>query len=363
MKKIKITERQARLLENLNTKKVVKITESQYNRILELESELIKSETPIASEENKPDLFKEFIEELYNMNEENKSTKYNDLIKVMEVAGLLENNKIKRSAFNENIDEVKSRITKGLNVMSECGSPYKAVDAMLEENKEEDELAKLGDEIKNDYEKIRQSFKGQLSGKKDYVSPFDVDDDIENTYTPPVKENENQLTSVECISLGNGIAKLKGNDGKMYLYDYSLDKEDILSGIEAPVIGGEMSQEFGGRDEFGNVEYEPDFQKEYGEKEITKNDICDYVNYKLNNNEFTIGIGNQGFLDGNDLVQIEDKELSLNNKMRSLSDFDSIDEMDTASTLVNAQPIGPIGFKSNFEEGLTDKIYEALKKK
>lgn len=351
MKKIKITERQARLLENLNTKKVVKITESQYNRILELESELIKSETPIASEENKPDLFKEFIEELYNMNEENKSTKYNDLIKVMEVAGLLENNKIKRSAFNENIDEVKSRITKGLNVMSECGSPYKAVDAMLEENKEEDEkLPKLGDEIKNDYEKIRQSFKGQLSGKKDYVSPFDVDDDIQNTYTPPVKENENQLTSVECISLGNGIAKLKGNDGKMYLYDYSLDKEDILSGIEAPVIGGEMSQEFGGRDEFGNVEYEPDFQKEYGEKEITKNDICDYVNYKLNNNEFTIGIGNQGFLDGNDLVQIEDKELSEDTTMGS-------------TNVGLTAPLGPIDFKSEFEEGLTDKIYEALKKK
>jgi hypothetical protein len=344
MKKIKITERQARLLENLNTKKVVKITESQYNRILELESELIKSETPIASEENKPDLFKEFIEELYNMNEENKSTKYNDLIKVMEVAGLLENNKIKRSAFNENIDEVKSRITKGLNVMSECGSPYKAVDAMLEENKEEDELAKLGDEIKNDYEKIRQSFKGQLSGKKDYVSPFDVDDDIENTYTPPVKENEdnNQAGVVGFDILDvEPFNQLPNTREDMGTWPNRLEVKlpDLESGDMSIVM-------------------------------FSKQDVIDYINKFLGVNnrlpEF-IDIDVQRlsadikFIDDDNTKK--DRELSLNNKMRSLSDFDSIDEMDTASALGNAQPIGPIGFKSEFEEGLTDKIYEALKKK
>ena len=42
----------------------------------------------------------------------------------------------------------------------------------------------------------------------------------------------------------------------------------------------------------------------------------------------------------------------------------TIDEMDTFSSNVSSTaPLGPIGFKSEFDEGLTDKIYEALKKK
>ncbi len=332
MKKIKITERQARLLENLNTRRVIKITESQYNRILELESELIKSEGDFTNQE-KPDLFKEFIEELYNMNEENSSSKYNNLIKVMEVAGLLENNKIKRDSFNNNIEEVKHRITKGLNVMDECGSPYKAVDAMLEENNKEDEkLAKLADKIKNDSDNIKQSFKGQLSGKKDYVSPFNTDD-VENTYIPPVKENDDDiegnntennemLNSVETLSFGNGIAKLKGDDGKTYLYDYSTDLSDILSGIDAPFIGGEFHQERASDTEFDN-----DFQPEYGDKELKAYHISNYVNSKLKNNKFTVGIGNEGFLNGDDLVQIQDKEVS---------------EDTTTGAIANAQPIGKL---------------------
>jgi hypothetical protein len=342
MKKIKITERQARLLENLNTKKVVKITESQYNRILELESELIKSEGDFTNQE-KPDLFKEFIEELYNMNEENSSSKYNNLIKVMEVAGLLENNKIKRDSFNNNIDEVKSRITKGLNVMNECGSPYKAVDAMLEENKEEDEkLAKLGDEIKNDYDKIKQSFKGQLSSKKDYVSPFNTDD-VENTYIPPVKENED-INETGVVGF------------------------DILD-VEP------FNQLPNTREEMGTppnrLEVKlPDLES--GDMSIvmfSKQDVINYINKFLGDNnrlpEFIdIDVERKRadikFIDDDKTKQ--DRELSLKAKMSSLTDYDNIDETDTGA-LANAQPIGPIGFKSNFEEGLTDKIYEALKKK
>ena len=37
MKKIKITEKQAKLLETLNSKKVLKVTKEQYNRIIESE--------------------------------------------------------------------------------------------------------------------------------------------------------------------------------------------------------------------------------------------------------------------------------------------------------------------------------------
>lgn len=125
MKKLKITEAQARELEKLNSKKLLKITKEQYNTILEYEMKSSQmSETK--------DLFREFVEELYSVNESDKPRRYDELFKVMEVAGLLENNKLRKDKFEGDKNKVKEVITKGLNVMEECGNAYKAVGAMME---------------------------------------------------------------------------------------------------------------------------------------------------------------------------------------------------------------------------------------
>jgi len=125
MKKLKITEAQARELEKLNSKKLLKITKEQYNTILEYEMKSTQmNETK--------DLFREFVEELYSVNESNEPRRYDELFKVMEVAGLLENNKLRKDKFEGDKNKVKEVITKGLNVMEECGNAYKAVGAMME---------------------------------------------------------------------------------------------------------------------------------------------------------------------------------------------------------------------------------------
>jgi len=125
MKKLKITEAQARELEKLNSKKLLKITKEQYNTILEYEMKSTQmSETK--------DLFREFVEELYSVNESDEPRRYDELFKVMEVAGLLENNKLKKDKFEGDKNKVKEVITKGLNVMEDCGNAYKAVGAMME---------------------------------------------------------------------------------------------------------------------------------------------------------------------------------------------------------------------------------------
>lgn len=125
MKKLKITEAQARELEKLNSKKLLKITKEQYNTILEYEMKSTQmGETK--------DLFREFVEELYGVNESDEPRRYDELFKVMEVAGLLENNKLRKDIFEGDKNKVKDVITKGLNVMEECGNAYKAVGVMME---------------------------------------------------------------------------------------------------------------------------------------------------------------------------------------------------------------------------------------
>ena len=125
MKKLKITEAQARELEKLNSKKLLKITKEQYNTILEYEMKSTQmGETK--------DLFREFVEELYSVNESDEPRRYDELFKVMEAAGLLENNKLRKDKFEGDKNKVKDVITKGLNVMEECGNAYKAVGVMME---------------------------------------------------------------------------------------------------------------------------------------------------------------------------------------------------------------------------------------
>jgi hypothetical protein len=134
MKKIKITEKQARLLETLNSKKVLKVTKEQYNRIIE--SELYRpnlTETPeLHEEEMNEGLFREFVNELYGMNEEGKDLKFEKVCKLMEAAGLIESGKIVKEKFENNTKNVKSVIGKGLKMYEECGSAYKAVEMMEE---------------------------------------------------------------------------------------------------------------------------------------------------------------------------------------------------------------------------------------
>jgi hypothetical protein len=154
MAKIKISEKQARLLENLNKGKVIKITEKQLHKILESEKLEEGAEIPqIANSISKvsstdgvefkknvnsetkfknvihENLWEEFVNELYGLNESSEK-KYDKLIKLMEAFGYVENRKLSKSAFGGDKDLAKNVILSGLNKMNEYGSAYRAMEEM-----------------------------------------------------------------------------------------------------------------------------------------------------------------------------------------------------------------------------------------
>ena len=169
MAKIKITKKQAIMLENLNTPKILKITESQYKAILEHEGlgegavipqiansfrgkekqnyiKNVNSETKIKGVfKESEELWKEFVNELYGLHESG-SNMYERLIKLMEACGYVENRKLSKGKFDGDKDMAKNVILGGLNKLHESGSPYMAMEMM-----------------ENEYEKIKQSLKHQLT--------------------------------------------------------------------------------------------------------------------------------------------------------------------------------------------------------
>jgi hypothetical protein len=172
MAKIKITEKQARLLENLSKGRVIKITEKQLHKILESEKlgegaeipQITKGISRVSPSDavefkhnlNKEtkfknviheDLWKEFVNELYGLNESGEG-KYDKLIKLMETFGYVENRKLSKTMFEGDKDFAKNVILGGLNKMNESGSPYMAMEAM-----------------EKTYDEILKSLKGQLNQK------------------------------------------------------------------------------------------------------------------------------------------------------------------------------------------------------
>lgn len=223
MKKIKITEKQAKLLETLNSKKVLKVTKEQYNRIIE--SELNRpslTETPeLHEEEINEDLFREFVNELYGLNEEGAECKYDKLNRVMEAAGLIEGGKLVKEKFGKDARKVKEVVGKGLMKLEECGSVYEAVELM--EAMTRDEIVKsfqnqLGKQPSNPNrpsdEKIRSSAYKQTIDTLGYDPKEKFDDYPKGgKYNPqPTKEpldpNQTSMELDEREHLGANQIKL-----------------------------------------------------------------------------------------------------------------------------------------------------------
>ena len=148
MKKVKLTEEQYRnlLTEVKSKRKTIKITEQQYNKLLQIESlndidrtflnksdnktEHIKNVNSVKVHKNiseqETNLLEDFINELYNINESG-NTKYDKLIKVMEIEGLVENRKIKKEMFEGNINYAKNILEQGLEIYNETNDVYETV--------------------------------------------------------------------------------------------------------------------------------------------------------------------------------------------------------------------------------------------
>lgn len=165
MKKIKITEQQAKMLKDLGKTKVLKITKEQYDRILKLErlNEMDLS-SPITREFNKnlskgarkdfentklhgiDEMYESFINELYGITESDPifgESNFKKLAKLMESAGLINNNRIVKEKFHGDKNVVKHAISEGLYEMLNGGSVYKAMERIEEAISSDDIVSTL----------------------------------------------------------------------------------------------------------------------------------------------------------------------------------------------------------------------------
>ncbi len=149
MKKIKITQEQAKMLKEMSKKpqRVLKITQEQYDKIVQSERAMIDEKQNISTskqmkknfeaELSRPtkkfmktikETYNEFISELYSLKEG--GGVYENLIKLMEIAGMVENRRIKKEAFLNDSNVVKEVISHALQEISNGASDYKVMEMM-----------------------------------------------------------------------------------------------------------------------------------------------------------------------------------------------------------------------------------------
>ena len=149
MKKIKITKEQAKMLKEMSKTpqtSVLKITQEQYDKIVQSERAMI-SEKPVPPSTQMSQIFDrittnptekfmktleetygDFISELYSLKEG--GGVYENLIKLMEIAGMVENRRIKKEAFLNDSNVVKEVISHALQEISNGASDYSVMEMM-----------------------------------------------------------------------------------------------------------------------------------------------------------------------------------------------------------------------------------------
>lgn len=382
MKKIKITEKQAKLLETLNSKKVLKVTKEQYNRIIE--SELYRpslTETPELHEEGiNEELFREFINELYGMNEEGAECKYDKLNKVMEAAGLIEGGKLVKEKFGKDPKKVKEVVGKGLMKLKECGSVYEAVELMEALTDAEKAKIKSGDDIMNAelkanvdkfLEKNPDQHTIRLSAEKgDYKGAHKMMRNVQTSLEEEMELDEREHLGANQIKLNdltfekvkeffpNFYQKPKESHGTKDMSDDYYSYFDSIS-FPNPDDSSTAIENRGVFEYWKNKtldKYGEDVTLEFNPDEVWSRRVT-----IINNPSFD-----------NDKKRYDDVKKSHLSGWREKGNF-GLDE----TSLGGGAASGGVGdisydtpfgsekpaFKSNVESELTSKIYEALKKK
>jgi len=143
---IKITKEQAKMIKEMDKQpaKVVKISQEQYNRLFQetedlnefmsASSSIKKSFKKSLSKPTKKEISKlkesysAFVKELYTLKEG--EGQYDELIKLMEVKGMINNRKISKEYFLNHKDVVMEVICSGLNELEKGCSNYEAMEVM-----------------------------------------------------------------------------------------------------------------------------------------------------------------------------------------------------------------------------------------
>lgn len=308
MKKIKITEQQANMLDNINKKKVLKLTEAQLDRIIAMENSGMDTMVKQASPSNRPAFKRElnkayetFIHELYSVTEDGSEKTYDKLYKLMEVSGLINNGKLVKDKFNNNKETLKSSVCAGLSEISNGGSHYKAmevIEEILEYQSPDDGLKTIIEKYLAKTETPNRMVKLYYDNGN-YSRAWQILRGLIGNGSASLEENnhqsgvENDLTVVDIID--SELALLVSNDGSKYILHYGeIDSDEFMSA--SPNKGEYIGDDEDGLPLYNNDNYEIDVES-----------IQAYIND--NNGYIEIGHGIEDYYDGYNLVKVDDNEL------------------------------------------------------
>ena len=357
MKKIRITQKQAIMLENLNKKKVIKITESQYKRLIENLSEvdIDKSFTKAMPSELRPafladrkalseGLWESFINELYNLNESSENT-YETLIKLMEACGYVENRKLSKLKFEGNKDIAKNVILGGLEKLHETGSPFMAMEAMEDyfKNPQRSGQKPNPQDIADKLATLRAD---ELKGRAERGEPITIGRKYGETQENEPVDLKLGLSEIENDVLCNSSERVVGEDILNYEPFKSLpDTREQATNMRAETtslrnVNGELHVIYSKEDVLRDI---IEFERKYGEEPI----FCNiHVNTDRN-------------IPNADIVNLPKKD-SFDPRAYGSLDEKEIDEVSsTTGSLGLSSPINPIGYEPKNME-TESKIYEAL---
>jgi hypothetical protein len=392
--KIKITKEQARILENLNNGKVIKITQSQYKQLLESEgvdeSALIKpiysaiarvdskagaeykrnvsSETKLKGVLHE-DLWKEFVNELYGLNESGKNI-YEKLIKLMEVNGYVENRKISKSAFESDKELAKNVILSGLGKLNECGSAYMAMEAMEEAFKSEKKNPFFKSFVDDWFAKGNENnMVKKYYDDGEYWLAWQMVRRIGNVGKAPQNPQDMEVVTISEVDQANGVVGLDilnqppfSNlpETRRETGDYTTRMEPRLPSLETPDASTIMfskqdfiDHEFQGPKMMHKFDgYVTLFKKKFGEEPI-------FINIKDEGRRGSADIANEKFIEWRDRGLASKRAwMDAERGAGRTSGLDEI-EVDEASMATSS---GQYTTGASFLEPMKneEKIYEAL---
>lgn len=404
MKKIKVTKQQAIMLENLSSKKkVIKITKEQYERLKlhessEISKQFIKnlpdnesrnefrrnvnSETKIKGVmEFDESLWEEFINELYGLNESG-SSKYEKLIKLMEINGYVENRKIKKSKFKDDKQLTKEVIMSGVQKLKESNNVYRAIEEMdktyddivrgfrdqlstsstkreytqdeLKTNymrKKSDEISAAREKLKSD--RLKEYGNTPMGSEEDKSAPW-------NSKEREYREDVRVSGQFEVIYYNDELAILTNKFGEKYLFYFANLNKDVFepyANIEKTYIGRD-------EDDLADYEYSKDW-------DIDSETINNYINDNITT--LSKGVGLSDFEEGVDIVKI-DRELGedllglvkffskknpkdgemLKSILLPIIQSDSVDEVTTAAS--SGSFVGKMNQNSEPQSNISDEL-------
>ena len=402
MARIKISEEQANMLKEMGKTKVLKVTQEQYNKILEMENSIseknlssmgktmVKQANPIDRpqmtrdlKKNLPEMYEKFINELYGVSESTEKV-YEKLHKLMEGAGLIANGKLVKEKFNGDKERVKQVINAGLYEMACGGSAYKAMEAIEEAiNNREDIINSLKSQLSQEPKRTGKSREELIAAiKKKREESKDITAQKEKEREEALKalanrENEDKLEEAgdypagaeydpsapwnqkdpdyrggervegdyEVIGYNGEVAILKNKKGNLFtFYYYDMDNSEFEPYAD-------IEREYVGKDEDGMPDY--DYADEF---DIDGDVISSYVNDNIGS--MSVGQGLGDFESGADLTLIDDE---LKNDLLSVySDLEGVLKNTNEATMAGSAGafVAPLGSDPRFKSNVPEEIDE-----